>query len=80
MLTVTPQIIDPTGTADVSHTSAKPKTVTITNQNGVSVTLQVPSGQTVSWAPPAGWTSAKFNTPGCDEVFRYISAGAEGQA
>ncbi|MFK7741533.1 MAG: hypothetical protein AB8H80_14540 [Planctomycetota bacterium] len=76
MITVTPDVIDPNGKATISHDGDAPKTVTITSQSGATATIVVPAGGSVKWAPPAGWTQARFNTPGCPEVARYISRSA----
>ena len=75
MIQVDPQILSPSGSAQVSHDGSTTITITISNDNGDSVTIQVGPGEKVSWTPPAGWTEARFNADGHDEVFRLIQDG-----
>lgn len=77
-LTVDPIIIDPDGYAEISHDGSTTITVTITNQNGVQETVDVPPNTVVKWYPPNGWTEARFNADNCDEVFRFIRKLEEG--
>ena len=76
-LTVEPTgTIDPNGTATIKHSGTGTIKVTITSDAGQKEEIDVPpSGAT--WSPPAGWKSATFNAPGCDEVFRWIGTEAE---
>lgn len=74
------QVIIPADGAKISHDGTGTLEVTITNEDGDSVTIEVPAGQTVTWYPPAGWESATFRAPGNAEEFRAIQQDATADA
>lgn len=58
--------------ANISHSGGGTLSVTITGDAGQVVVVEVPSGQTVNWVPPAGWRAATFTASGHQQEYRVI--------
>lgn len=67
-----PKVIIARDGATIINTGTTVLVVTITDDGGQHVTVEVPPLDSVVWYPPAGWRSARFNAPGHPEEFRMI--------